>query len=148
MLKYTIILVLALPGCYRSDTVSVKDTESVKTYTVDFQIPVAKPDGTVASFPVHATVAGDEKSRTNTEATTKSGMDKEAISALAAGVTKSIVGAIAPQLTAITQFMSAGSGLNLDGIFQKITGAATTAGIGWLALKKHQQIKATKQPKV
>jgi hypothetical protein len=148
MLKYTILLVLALSGCTRSDTVATKDTTATKTYTADFQIPVVKPDGTITPFPVHATITGDETSHTDSEATTKSGLDKEAMSALAGGVTKSVIAAISPQLASITQFMSAGSGFNIDSLFQKITGAATTAGIGWLALKKSQQIKLSKQPKV
>lgn len=134
-MKLLLCALIVLAGCTQSQTREQTTTDKTDRVTVSGVVSVPTAEGP-KPMPVTFTVVRDGSETQQKESETKTAIDGAAIGQQ--------IGAAAA--SAISAAATGGTGSLLPGWTKDLLNAGMTAGIGWLALKKHQQMRNTRKP--
>jgi hypothetical protein len=125
-------VIVLFGGCSRTEVEEIRETNTTSTTQVQGTIHVPDGVGGHAAVPVDLTVT--HSSRTDEEALTES-------------VTKADLESAIQQIAKIgAPVVKAATGFDPSGLIDSITGGGTMAGLGYLALKKRQQMQNPMPP--
>jgi len=133
-MKLFLCAIFLLAGCTQSQTREQTTTDKTDRITVSGVVTVPTAEGP-KPMPVTITVVRDGSETQQKESETKTAMDGAAIGQQ--------IGAAAA--AAISTAATGSGGSLLPGWSKDLLNAGMTAGIGWLALKKHQQMRNTRK---
>ena len=130
---FCLVLLIAslvmLCGCTKSREETQRDTEKVDDIHISGLVPVTGPDGTIINAPISFDIK-----RTGTEAERSESKRETTIDGAAIG----------REIGSAVRMAMQGAGGGLPGWVNVVGDAAMAAGVGYLALKKREQLKGGK----